>query len=112
MGSFDDYLNRGVALMETLAGDRFTHNGRQYVGNFRTGNSLEQAEAGEEMRSHGYLSQVLVILHVSRAQFESHPTTWKRQKLHRLTPAPAEYTVLSVNIDDPNVYAIVLLGRQ
>lgn len=112
MSSFDAYLNRGVALLETLAGDRFTHNGRGFVGNFRTGNSLEQAEAADVMRSHGYQSQVVLILHVSRSQFDSHPLLWKRSKIQRLTPTPAEYTVLSVNTDDPNIYAFVLIGRQ
>lgn len=105
-------MNSGVGLLETLAGDRFTHNGAAFVGNFRTGNSLEQADAAGVMTAHGYESKIVLILHVARSQFTASPVTWKRQKIKRLTPTAQEYTVLSVNTDDPNVYAFVLIGRQ
>lgn len=111
--SFESAMNSGVDLMETLAGDSFTIGGASFVGNFRTGNSLEQAEASEAMRLHGYpQAGVVLILHVARSRFSAPPLDWKRQKIKRLTPTPAEYTVASINTDDPNVYALVLIGRQ
>jgi len=107
---FDAILNAGVSLLETLSGDVFTHAGSRYVGNFRTGNSLEQAEAGA-FSSHGGQARVVLVLHVARSQFSTVPLGWKNQKIQRATPTPAEYTVSAVNTDDPNVYAFVLIGR-
>jgi hypothetical protein len=112
MDFFDSLLNQGAALLESLAGDAFTHNGESFVGNFRTGNSLEQADAAQVMGSHGFQMKIVVILHVTRSQFTAPPISWRRQKLQRLTPTPQEFTILSVNTDDPNVYAFVLVGIQ
>ena len=108
--NFDSILNAGVDLLEALSGDTFTHAGRAYVGNFRTGSSLEQAEAGA-FSSHGGQSRAVLVLHVARSQFTAPPLAWKNQKIQRATPTPAEYTVSSVNADDPNIYAFVLIGR-
>lgn len=107
---FDAILNAGVSLLETLSGDVFKHNGTSYVGNFRTGNSLEQAEAGS-FTSHGGQVRVVLVLHVARSQFSVPPLGWKNQKIFRTTPTPAEYTVSAVNTDDPNIYALILIGR-
>jgi hypothetical protein len=52
------------------------------------------------------------VLHVARSQFTAAPLSWKNQKVLRITPTPAEYTVSTVNVDDPNVYAFVLIGKN
>ena len=116
--NFDSILNAGVDLLEALSGDTFTHAGRAYVGNFRTGNSLEQAEGsafgsrdGGSFTSHGGMNRIVLVLYVARSQFTAPPLAWKNQKIQRATPTPAEYTVSSVNADDPNIYAFVLIGR-
>lgn len=110
--AFSGLLAAGVALLETTAGDTFTHNGKSYVGNFRTGNSLEQTDAGVTMGAHGFEAKTVSILFVSRAQFDAPPVSWKRQKILRETPTPAEYTIASINFEDPDVFAFVLVGRQ
>jgi hypothetical protein len=107
---FDSILNAGVSLLEDLAGDDFTHAGATYRGNFRTGTSLEQAEAGA-FSSHGGQSRAVLILQVARSRFSAVPLAWKNQKIQRKTPTPAEYTVSSVNADDPNLFSFVLIGR-
>lgn len=109
--AFDSILNAGVSLLESLSGDAFTHAGARYVGNFRTGNSLEQAEAGA-FSLHGGQARIVLVLHVARSQFTAAPLSWKNQKVSRITPTPAEYTVATVNVDDPNIYAFVLIGKN
>lgn len=108
---FDNILNSGVSLLEALSGDVFTHAGTSYVGNFRTGNSLEQAEAGA-FTQHGGQSRIVLILQVARSQFTALPISWKNQKITRTTPTPAEFTVSAVHTDDPNIFSFVLIGRQ
>lgn len=109
--AFDSILNAGVGLLETLSGDAFTHNATTYAGNFRTGSPLEQAEAGA-FTQHGRQARTVLILYVARSQFSGVPLSWKDQKINRQTPTPAEYTVASVNTDDPNCYVFVLLGKN
>lgn len=109
--AFDAILNAGVSLLETLSGDSFRHAGATYTGNFRTGNSLEQAEAGS-FSMHGGQTRTVLILHVARSQFSAVPYSWKNQKISRETPTPAEYTVAAVNTDDPNIYAFILIGTN
>lgn len=110
--AFSGLLAAGVELLEATAGDAFTHNGQRYIGNFRTGNSLEQADAGVSMGAHGFEAKTISILFVSRSQFDAPPVSWKRQKILRETPTPAEYTIASINFEDPDVFAFVLIGRQ
>lgn len=114
MDLFQSITDSGVAMLETLAGDGFSIAGGEYRGNFRTGNSLEQMQAAEAMAQHGYPQKgVVLILHVARSRVAvSAVLSWKRQKLKRHTPTSAEYTVADVNTDDPNVYAVILIGRQ
>ena len=109
--AFDAILNSGVSLLESLSGDPFTQAGARYTGNFRTGSPLEQAEAGG-FSSHGGQSRTVVICAVARSQFSAPPISWKNQKVQRLAPTAAEYTVASVHTDDPNVYTFVLIGRN
>lgn len=111
MTDFDNILNAGVALVETLSGDSFTHGGETFTGNFRTGNAMEQAEASS-FSSHGSQSQTVVILYAARSQFSLPPFEWKNQKILRTTPTATEYIVASVNTDDPNVYAFVCVARK
>lgn len=112
MGAFDDLLNSGVDLMETLTGDAFTQNGTAYVGNFRAADPIEQVNAGQQFNLHGKRNQIAVILYVARSQFTEAPLLWEDQQLIRLTPTPTEYTILTVNAEDPNAYVFVLIGSK
>jgi hypothetical protein len=88
--------------------------GALYFGVARPANAYEQAEAeARGLTSHGQMARSIVVLSITRDQFDAPPMAWAMQELTLRYPAPVRRCYIhAVNPDDPLSYVFTLHYNQ